>query len=187
VITRPEATTATMVHRSKLNRVAGRPKKLVLHVPPKSRAPGTLDVAESPGEGRPRHRGPPPPKGNVRGVRVFTGRLPTTIPLRDHVRSDEERVLRSLAGCVSVLSRFKSNSPGEHEGSAQRKPQGPARWGRVAGCGYMHAAAPAASWTARDTCAGAALLATFLPELRDLASLLLSHVEFGWPPGLCFE
>ena len=48
-----------------LNRVAGGPKKLVLHVPPKSRAPDTLDVVKSPGEGRPRHRGPPPPKGDV--------------------------------------------------------------------------------------------------------------------------
>ena len=47
-----------------------------------------------------------------------------------------------------------------HEGSAQRKPQGPARWGRVVG---MHEAAPAALWTAwgECTCAGAALLATF--------------------------
>ena len=48
-----------------LERVAGRPKKLVLHVPPKSRAPDTLDVVKSSGEGRPRHRGPPPPKGDV--------------------------------------------------------------------------------------------------------------------------
>jgi hypothetical protein len=28
-------------------------------------------------------------------------------------------------------SQVKSYSVGEHEGSAQRKPQGPARWGRV--------------------------------------------------------
>ena len=37
----------------------------------------------------------------------------------------------------------------------------------------MHAAAPAALWAAWDecTCAGAALLATFLSELRVLASL----------------
>ena len=47
--------------------------------------------------------------------------------------------------------------PGEHEGSAQRKPQGRAQWGRVVG---MNAAVPAALWAAWDelTCAGAALL-----------------------------
>ena len=59
---------------------------------------------------------------------------------------------------VVKSSQVKSYSPGEHEGSAQRKPQRPARWGRVVG---MHAAAPAALWAAWDefTCAGAALLA----------------------------
>jgi hypothetical protein len=57
-------------------------------------------------------------------------------------------------------SQVKSSSPGEHEGSAHCKPQGPAQWGRVVG---VHAAAPAALWAAWDecTCAGAALLATF--------------------------
>ena len=44
-----------------------------------------------------------------------------------------------------------------------------------AGCGYefCNSAAPAALWAAWDecTCAGAALLATFLVELRVLASL----------------
>ena len=38
-------------------------------------------------------------------------------------------------------SQVKGYSPGEHESSAQREPQGPARWGRVVG---MNAAAPAA-------------------------------------------
>ena len=67
-------------------------------------------------------------------------------------------------------SQVKSYSSGEHEGSAQRKPQGPARWGRVVG---MHTAAPAALWAAWDefTCAGTALLEAFLSELRVLASL----------------
>jgi hypothetical protein len=55
-----------------------------------------------------------------------------------------------------------------------------ARWGRVVG---MHAAAPAASWAAWDkcTCAGAALLATFLSELRVLASLLLCVCALDCP------
>ena len=35
----------------------------------------------------------------------------------------------------------------EHEGSAKRKPQGPARWGRVKG---MHVAAAAALWATRS-------------------------------------
>ena len=76
-------------------------------------------------------------------------------------------------------SQVKSYSPGEHEGSAQRKPQGPARWGRVVG---VHAAPPEALWAARDelTCAGAELLAAFLSELRVLASLLKA---IGWCPG----
>ena len=55
-----------------LGRVTGRPKKLVPHVPPKTRAPDTLGVVESSGEGRPRHRGPPPPKGmSFNGDEVF--------------------------------------------------------------------------------------------------------------------
>ena len=60
-------------------------------------------------------------------------------------------------------SQVKSYSPGGHEGSAQREPQGPARWGRVVG---MRAAASAALWAAWNgrTCAGAALLAGFLSE-----------------------
>ena len=39
----------------------------------------------------------------------------------------------------SFSSQVKSYSPGGHEGSAQRKPQGPARWGRVVGlhCGEL--------------------------------------------------
>ena len=50
--------------------------------------------------------------------------------------------------------------------------RGPARWGRVVG---MHAAAPAALWAAWDgsTCAGAALLATFL---SDIAGSCLAHL-----------
>ena len=68
--------------------------------------------------------------------------------------------LRPLLG-KPVKNWSRVTPPGEHEGSAQRKPQGPARWGRVV---VMHAAAPAALWAAWDecTCAGAALLANFL-------------------------
>jgi hypothetical protein len=47
-------------------------KKLVLHVSPKSRAPDTIDVAESSVEGRPRHRGPPPPRGNIYRTQTTT-------------------------------------------------------------------------------------------------------------------
>ena len=47
----------------------------------------------------------------------------------------------------------------------------------------MHAAAPAALWAAWDecTCAGAALLETFLSELRVLAALLLCVCAFDSP------
>jgi hypothetical protein len=74
-------------------------------------------------------------------------------------------------------SQVKSYSPGEHEGRAQYKPQGPVRWGRVVG---MHAAAPAALWAAWDecTCADAALLATFLSELRVLSDHAGSEIRF---------
>ena len=69
---------------------------------------------------------------------------------------------------------------GGHEGSAQRKPQGPARLGWVAG---MHAAAPVDLWAAWDgcTCAGATQLTIFLSELRVLASLLLRVCALGSP------
>ena len=74
-----------------------------------------------------------------------------------------------IAGRPAESSQVKIYSPGEHEGSAQRKPQGPARWGGLWVVG-MHAAAPAALWAARDefTCAGAALLEAFLSELQFL-------------------
>jgi hypothetical protein len=52
----------------------------------------------------------------------------------------------------------KNFSTGEHEGSAQRKPQGLARWGRVVG---MHAAVPAALWGECAARALRCLLATF--------------------------
>jgi hypothetical protein len=67
---RPVAAAAMGTPNAILRRVAGRPTKMVLHAPPKSRAPSTLDVTGSSGEGRPLHRGPPPP-GNVFGDGVF--------------------------------------------------------------------------------------------------------------------
>ena len=61
---------------------------------------------------------------------------------------------------VCKSSQVKSYSPGEHEGSAHCKPQGPARWGRVVG---MHAAAPAALWAAWDECTcGRCAVSSFL-------------------------
>ena len=47
----------------------------------------------------------------------------------------------------------------------------------------VHAAAPEALWAAWDvyTCAGAALLATFLSELRVLASLLMCACALDSP------
>ena len=58
-----------------------------------------------------------------------------------------------LEMAINLLVSVKSYSPGGHEGSAQRKPQRPARWGRVVG---MHMAAPVAFWAAwgECTCAG---------------------------------
>jgi hypothetical protein len=64
------------------------------------------------------------------------------------------------APAVANSSQVQSYSSGEHEGSVQRKPPGPARWGRVVDMhSTTHAASPAALWAAWDdcTCAGAAL------------------------------
>ena len=65
---------------------------------------------------------------------------------RAHVRSwPGVSWWRTLLAFSGLSSQVKSYSPGEHEGSAQHKPQGPAWWGRVVG---MRAAAPAALWAA---------------------------------------
>ena len=99
---------------------------------------------------------------------------------RSALHPDTRRWTTGSSARRTLSSQVKSYSPGEHEGSAQRKPQGPARWGRVVA---MHAAAPAASWAAWDecTCAGSALLSTFLSEMRVLASLLLCFFALDGP------
>jgi hypothetical protein len=43
------------------------------------------------------------------------------------------RAPRSARLCSLSQVKSRVTPPGEHEGSARRKPQGPARWGRVAG------------------------------------------------------
>jgi hypothetical protein len=82
----------------------------------------------------------------LRGV-SDCGRLLSFTPLltaqKGAINSLPRGVMRK--GRIPRTSQVKSYSPGDHEGSAQRKPQGPARWGRVVG---MHAAAPAALWAA---------------------------------------
>ena len=74
----------------------------------------------------------------------------------------------TTAAVAAVTAVVATGATARHEGSAQRKPQGPARWERVLG---MHTAAPGALWAAWDRrlCAGAALLATCISlQLRVL-------------------
>ena len=78
--------------------------------------------------------------------------------------------------------RARSYYPGGHEGSAQRKPQGPARWGRVVGmhaCGGPRSFMGRAGWTyVRGRCAVSNF---FLSELRVLAALLSCACAFDSP------
>ena len=86
----------------------------------------------------------------LRRIARHTAVIPPSLLIAFSSRSERTQVQESTFVLVfftflvpTVLSRLnvKWYAPGEHEGSAQPKPQGPARWGRVVG---MHAAAPAA-------------------------------------------